>query len=78
MSAHEPSRESLERWEFTGAHWRTIFLSDVLVVVELRTCTGEPLERQESTDPELIAYVRSRPDTAVSGAPSSMQRSDRG
>jgi hypothetical protein len=50
----------LERWVENGAHWRAIEVSDELVVVELRTCYGEPVDTLKSTDPPLIEYVRAQ------------------
>ena len=52
---------TLERWEDGGAIWKALHVSDAHAIVELRTCTGEPVERLESGDPELIAYLRRRP-----------------
>lgn len=50
----------LRRWEDHGATWRPLHVSDALAVVDLCTCTGEPVERLESDDPELIRFVRER------------------
>lgn len=50
--------ETLERWEDHGAVWRIRRLSDTVAVVDLCTCYGEPVDRLESSDPELIAYLR--------------------
>jgi hypothetical protein len=51
----------LERWEHHGATWRTVHLSDSKAIVDLCTCFGEPVDRIESEDPDLIAYLRDRP-----------------
>ena len=51
--------DELERWELFGARWRVVHLSDVHAEVELCTCAGEPLERRESNDPQVIGYLRS-------------------
>ena len=48
----------LERWTFFGAQWRVVALSDGQAIVDLCTCTGEPVDRVESDDPALIAYLR--------------------
>ena len=48
----------LEDWEFHGATWRTVELAQERVVLDLCSCSGEPMERVESEDPELIEYVR--------------------
>ena len=50
--------EVLERWERHGAIWRIRQVTDELAIVDLCTCHGEPVERLESRDPELIAYLR--------------------
>jgi hypothetical protein len=57
------SADALERWALFGAEWRVVSLSDEQAVVELCTCTGEPVERWESGDPALISYLRrAQPD----------------
>jgi (2Fe-2S) ferredoxin len=48
----------LTRWEDSGAVWRAVHVSDARAVVDLCTCTGEPVDRLESDDPELIRFVR--------------------
>ena len=50
----------LKRWEHHGATWRALHVSDVKAIVDLCTCHGEPVERLESGDPELIAFLRER------------------
>jgi len=52
--------EVLERWEEHGALWRAVSVGDEHAVVDLCTCTGEPVERLESDDPELIRFLRDR------------------
>ena len=52
--------EVLERWEEHGAVWRAVSVGDERAVVDLCTCTGEPVERLESDDPELIRFLRER------------------
>jgi hypothetical protein len=47
----------LERWTLCGAQWRVAALSDERAIVDLCTCTGEPVDRVESDDPALIAYL---------------------
>ena len=54
--------EIIRRWEDHGAAWRTVHVSDERAVVDLCTCTGEPVERLESDDPELIRFIRERAD----------------
>ena len=52
------SVDVLERWAFFGAHWSVVEISDERAVVDLSTCTGELVERRESDDPALVAYLR--------------------
>ena len=52
--------EALERWEDNGALWRASELTSERVVVELCTCSGEPVDALVSEDPELIAFVSRR------------------
>ncbi len=51
----------LEDWEQGGATWRPVELGERRAVVELCSCSGEPMERVESGDPELIEFVRAHP-----------------
>ena len=48
----------LERWSDHGAQYRVVELRADHALVELCTCTGEAVERLESDDPALIAYLR--------------------
>ena len=48
------------RWEDHGADWRVVALSDDHVSIDLCTCSGEPVERLDSDDSELIEFVASR------------------
>ena len=58
-----PTIDALERWVLFGAQWRVVHLSDDQAVVDLCTCTGEPVERIQSDDPVLIGYLRAaKPD----------------
>jgi hypothetical protein len=54
---------TLERWEAHGASWRLLELRDGRAVVELCTCYGEPVDRVDSDDPELLQLVRRRPSS---------------
>jgi hypothetical protein len=54
--------EQLEEWAEQGAVWRAIEVSDERAVIDLCSCTGEPMERVQSDAPELIDYVRSHAD----------------
>ena len=58
MTTDTPTIDALERWVLFGAQWRVVHLSDEQAVVDLCTCTGEPVERIQSDDPVLIAYLR--------------------
>jgi hypothetical protein len=55
--------ETLQRWEDSGAVWRAVHVSDSKAIVDLCTCTGEPVERLESSDPDLIRLLRERPSS---------------
>jgi hypothetical protein len=58
----ENDTDVLRRWEDHGATWRVLHVSDAKAIVSLCACTGEPVDRLESSDPELIAFVRERSD----------------
>lgn len=49
--------KTLEDWTRAGAHWRVLHHGDHHAVVELQQCTGEPVERIESDNPAVIAYL---------------------
>jgi len=57
----ETAVEKVTRWEEFGALVRVRHLSDASAILDLCTCTGEPVERMESEDGELIALLRRRP-----------------
>lgn len=66
MNSHEMSREPLtvehlERWALAGAHWRVVEIASEHAVVELCACTGEPVERRQSNNRALIAYLTTTP-----------------
>ena len=48
----------LEDWELHGATWRTVEFGEERVVLELCSCSGEPMDLVESEDAKLIDYVR--------------------
>ena len=50
----------LEDWELHGAIWRALEVSDERAVVELCSCSGEPMDMVEGESPELIEFVRGR------------------
>lgn len=64
MSPHTATIEDLERWVLSGAQWRVVDISSEHAVVDMCSCTGEPMERVESDDPAVIGYLR----TARSGS----------
>jgi hypothetical protein len=57
-SAREDPVSVLERWVEHGADYRVVSLTEETAVVELRSCLGDPVDRLESSDPRLIAYLR--------------------
>jgi len=59
----ESPRAVLDRWERHGAVWRVARLTPERAAVDLCACTGEPVDRLESGDPDLIAYLRVRPSS---------------
>ena len=61
MTSEDPVT-TLERWRDNGADYEVLVLTDEQAVVELRTCHGEPVDRLQSSDPELLAYLRSQPE----------------
>ena len=60
MCVSDSPVEIVQRWEDHGAAWRAVHVSDDYAVVDLCTCTGEPVERLESSDPDLIRFIRER------------------
>jgi hypothetical protein len=58
MSSDPLTVETLERWEGAGAQWRVVDISAERVVVDLCTCTGEPVDQVQSEDPEIIEHLR--------------------
>ena len=50
----------LRRWENHGAEWRVVSIGPDRAVVDLCTCYGEPVERLESGDAELLRFLRER------------------
>jgi hypothetical protein len=55
--------EDLERWEENGAVWRAYEVTDERALIDLCSCTGEPMDRVQSDAPELIEFVRARRDS---------------
>ena len=58
MTGEALTIKGLKDWAREGAHWRVIRHAERRAVVELQQCTGEPIERLESEDPAVIAYLR--------------------
>ena len=52
------SKADLERWQESGATWRALEITDAGAVVELCTCTGEPVDVLAGSDADLVAFVR--------------------
>ena len=50
--------DQLRAWREHGAVWRPVEIGDEQAVIDLCTCSGEPMERVYGDDPTLIAYVR--------------------
>ena len=59
--------EVLERWQDGGAVWRVRWLGDDEAVVDLLTCTGEPVDELRSRSPELLAWLRERGRSSEDG-----------
>lgn len=57
MAAQTLTVETLEDWVRAGAHWRVLHHGERRAVVELQQCTGVPVERLESDDPVVLAYL---------------------
>jgi hypothetical protein len=58
MAAEILTIRLLEDWVRAGAHWRVLHHGRRRAVVELQQCTGEPVERLESDDPAVVAYLQ--------------------
>ena len=52
----------LEDWEESGATWSAVELDADRAVIDLCTCSGERMERVQSEDPQVIAFVRAHRD----------------
>jgi hypothetical protein len=51
MGTHTLRIDDLERWVLSGAQWRVIDMSAEYAILDMRTCTEDPMERVESRDP---------------------------
>ena len=54
---------TLARWEAAGAHWRLHRLTSGEAEVQLLSCTGEPVDRLSSAEPEVLHYLTVRPSS---------------
>ena len=53
--------DQLRRWEIFGGHWRIRDRTKTHLALALLTCDGgEEVDRLETDDPALIAYVGTR------------------
>jgi fatty-acyl-CoA synthase len=57
LHARQSPLDTLRQWELNGGTWRVVERSGTGAVVDLCTCTGEPMERLSSSDPALLAYL---------------------
>jgi hypothetical protein len=55
------SIDILLRWEHHGAVWRARSVTGTEAVVDLCTCTGEPVDQLRSNDPAVLRYLADRP-----------------
>jgi hypothetical protein len=63
VATSQPSSpvDVLRRWEDSGATWRVVSRTGGHLRIALITCTGdEEMDRLESDDPELLAFVGER------------------
>ena len=51
--------KELQDWETGGAVWRPVTITDERAVIDLCSCTGEPMDRVETDEPDVIEFVRS-------------------
>lgn len=61
MDTDKLTIDALEQWAQFGAHWCVLDQSEAQVLVELRTCTDEPVERHRVRDAGVVAYLRDHP-----------------
>jgi hypothetical protein len=48
----------LRDWEQSGAVWQAVEVTPERAVVDLCTCSGEPMDRVQSEDPRFIEFVQ--------------------
>jgi hypothetical protein len=68
MAGSDPV-ETLERWCDHGADYRVLHLSERRAIVQLCTCSGEPVDRLESGDPRLIEYLQAHSSATFAPEP---------
>lgn len=61
MSSENNVIDELQRWVDSGGHWRVAEISSEHAVIDLCACTGESMQRVESSDPQVIGYLRTAP-----------------
>ena len=67
-------KAALARWIEHGGTWRIKAITDADAVVELCTCSGDPLDELRSHDPAFLGYLRGLEDR---GAPEAVSLLDR-
>jgi hypothetical protein len=50
--------KELQDWRLSGATWRAVRVTDERAVIDLCSCSGEPMDRVESDEPDVIEFVR--------------------
>ncbi|HEY2160187.1 MAG TPA: hypothetical protein VGH24_02685 [Solirubrobacteraceae bacterium] len=48
----------LQDWEQGGAVWQPVEITAEEAVVDLCSCSGEPMDRVRGDEPEFIEFVR--------------------
>jgi hypothetical protein len=58
MSTDPLTITAIERWMLFGATWQMVDISNEHAIIDLCSCTGEPVERRETADAMVINYLR--------------------
>ncbi|MGH2874578.1 MAG: hypothetical protein ACRDL5_19225 [Solirubrobacteraceae bacterium] len=58
VAGDELTIEALEEWLRSGATWRVIEIAAAGAAVQFCTCTGSAVEVRRTTDPAVVAYLR--------------------
>ena len=61
MTRRRTTIAELQDWEASGALWKPVEVDHDHAVVDLCTCSGERMERVQTDEPEVIAFVRAHP-----------------